>query len=203
MWRNDESTIKASEKTKQKKVHFFAKTRYLGRRWKAFGLIYHLFFILFYFFGWKRIWLSGCEPVSGQCGLFPSLDLAWRQRRCKRFRYLFWRGMVKASINSSRADWGPLKRVLRHPRCASLATRHRHRPLRGSSFMSTISNGMEWTDGCSSLHNSTAARHPTTLTYQLHLISALNSTHQPRALPQYCLHERGLMITAREPMMKQ
>lgn len=60
-----------------------------------------------------------------------------------------------------------------------------------------------WMDECSSLHNSTAAQHPTTLTYQLHLISALDSTHQPRALPQDSLHERGLMITGREPMMKQ
>jgi hypothetical protein len=168
MWRNDESTIKASEKTKQKKVHFFAKTRYLGRRWKAFGLIYHLFFILFYFFGWKRIWLFGCKPVSGQCGLFPSLDLAWRQRRCKRFRYLFWRGMVKASINSSRADWGPLKRVLRHPRCASLATRHRHRPLRGSS---SHVNHFKW-NGMDEWMLIVAQQHSSTTFYHSHLSTA-------------------------------
>jgi hypothetical protein len=189
-------------KKHQKKVHFIAKTRYLGRRWKAFDLDYSLFFIFVFTFIFildgKEFGSLGANPSLANVDFSPLLTRVEAEALQKVSVPFFGEGWSKRRSIALELTGGRWRECCAtHLQCASLATRNRHRPLPGRLI------SFNWMDECSSLHNSTAAQHPTTLTYQLHLILAFDSTHQPRALPQDCLHERGLMITGREPMMKQ
>lgn len=57
------------KKTNQKKVHFIAKTRYLGRRWEAFDLIYHLLFI--FILDEKEFGSLGANPFLANVDFSP------------------------------------------------------------------------------------------------------------------------------------
>lgn len=52
-------------------MHFIAKTRYLGRRWKAFDLIYYLFFI--FILDGKEFGSLGANPSLANVDFSPLL----------------------------------------------------------------------------------------------------------------------------------